>query len=346
MSAEVEAALGIDRALGRFEDVMAGAWPTWFAQLQRGLDDEGIERLRDATAPYLVPGQVEALYRWRNGGDKGVFGGWRMRPLEELIEWYQFTYEELESPRTWLPIFDNQIVNVVTLDLPGLPPSDPSVWYGHTHDAWLVRLFDSIETLLDVVCDASESGALTERHGRLGLDHGEFIESVTSQVWGALRLRRSPGAYRSPDPPPGTELDISAAPNWPREWLLPLGVADDYLTLQGATHTIAQLLSAAADGPVQATIRGRVVTGSGGAGWWNPVVDDGTGRIVVSCDTTRLPITVNMRQEGEFDVVLETATTPDPILHEDPRVAAVANRLRPTLPTARAIGARPISASD
>jgi hypothetical protein len=337
--------LGIDRALGRFEEVMAGAWPTWFAQLQPGLDDEGIQRLRDATAPYLVPAQVEALYRWRNGGDLGVFGGWRMRPLQKLIEFYQFTYEELESPRTWLPIFDDHIVNIVTLDVPGLPPSDPSVWHGHTHDAWLYRIFDSIEALLDVVCDASESGALTERHGQLGLDDGEFTESVDGRVWSALRLGRSPGAYRAPAPPQGTELSRSAAPDWPREWLLPLGVADDNLTLRGATHTIAQLLSEAAHGPVQATIRGRVVTGSGGDGWWSPVVDDGTGRIVVSCDTTRLPITVGMRQDGEFDVILETATAPDPILDEDPRVAAIANRLRPTLPTARATGARPIPAS-
>jgi hypothetical protein len=335
--------LGIDRALGRFEAVMAGAWPARFARLQSGLNDEGIQRLRDAIAPYLVPGQIEALYRWRNGGDEGLFGGWRMRPLEELIEWYKFTYDDLESPRTWLPIFDDQIVNIVTLDIPGLPPSDPSVWFGHTHDAWLLRLFDSIEAMLDVVCDASESGALRERHGQLGLDQGEFIESIDGQAWSALRLRRSASAFTSSEPPPGTELGRSATPDWPREWLLPLGVTDDYLTLRGATHTIAQLVSAAAAGPVQATIRGRVVSGSGSAGWWNPVVDDGTGLIVVSCDTIRLPITVNMHQEGEFDVVLETATTPDPILDEDPRVAALANRLRPSLPTARATGARPIS---
>jgi hypothetical protein len=332
----------MDGALGRFEDVMADAWPTWFGQLQPGLNDKGIQRLRDAVAPYLVPDQVEALYRWRSGGDKGVFGGWRMRPLEELITSYEFTCEKLESPRTWLPVFDDQIVNIVTLDVPGLPPSDPSVWYGHTHDAWLVRLFDSIEALLDVVCDASESGALTERHSRLGLVEGQFIESLDGESWSGLRLHRSPGAYRSIESPAGTELDRSAAPDWPREWLLPLGVDDDYLTLRGATHTIAQLLSAVAQGPLRATSRGRVVTGSGGSGWWNPVVDDGTGRIVVSCDTTRLPIMVNMRQEGEFDVVLESAATPDPILHEDPRVAGAANRIRPALPTAHATGARRI----
>jgi hypothetical protein len=78
---------------------------------------------------------------------------------------------------------------------------------------------DSIEALLDVVCDAAESGALTQRDGRLGLDEGEFVESIDGPVWSALRLRRSPGAYRSPDGPPGTELRRSAAPDWPAEWL-------------------------------------------------------------------------------------------------------------------------------
>ncbi len=102
----------------------------WLAHLRPGLDDAGIDRLRMAVRPYLVPGQVEALYRWHDGGDSGVFGGWRMRPVEELIDWYGFSCKDLESPRTWLPVFDDQIVNVVTLDVPGVPLSDPSVWYG------------------------------------------------------------------------------------------------------------------------------------------------------------------------------------------------------------------------
>jgi hypothetical protein len=284
------------------------------------LDDDGVQQLRDALAPYLVPTQVEALYRWRNGGDEGVFGGWRMRPLDELIDWYRFTCDQLESPRTWLPVFDDQIVNIVTLDLPDLPPSNPSVWYGHTHDAWLSRLFDSIEALLDVVCDAAEAGALVERHGRLGLEKGGFAEALDGSGWDSFRLTHSPSSFRLPDPPGGTNLPRSASPDWPRGWLLPLGVTEDSLALRGATHTIAQLLSAAAEGPVQGTIRGRVVTGSGQAGWWNPVVTDGTGDIVVSCATRLVPMVVAVGEEGEFDVLLETA---------DP-------------PSARAIAARPI----
>lgn len=119
-----------------------------------------------------------------------------MYPVDELIDWYRFTCEELESPRTWLPVFDDHIVNVVTLDVPGLPLSDPSVWYGHTHDIWLERLFDSISAMLDVVCDAAEEGALTQMHGRLGLHRGEGVQSLDGRAWSRYRLARSPSAFQ------------------------------------------------------------------------------------------------------------------------------------------------------
>src|SRR4051812_9465219 len=108
---------------------MAAAWPEQFARLRPAPDEDGLQRLRDAVAPYLLPGQIEALYRWRDGGDRGLFGGWRMLPLEELINWYRVSCDRLGTPRTWLPVFDNQITNIVTLDVPDLAPSDQSVWY-------------------------------------------------------------------------------------------------------------------------------------------------------------------------------------------------------------------------
>lgn len=334
--------MDIDGALARFESVMGSRHPDWVAQLRPGLDDAGVDRLRLAVAPFEVPRQVEALYRWRDGGDAGVFGGWHMRPVEKLIDWYRFTCEQLESPGTWLPVFDDQMVNVVTLDMPGLSPSDPSVWSGHTHDAWLERLFDSVAILLHVVCDAADDDALKEVNGQLGVQRNEWVESLDGLAWSTYRLARSPSSYRYPDPPAGTYLSRFPDRDWPREWLLPLGVTPDSLVLRGPTHTISQLIAAAAEGAVEATIRGRVVTGSGGAGFWNPVVDDGTASIVVACDTRTVPISVGVGTDGEFDVLLETAAIPDPITDEDPAVAALANRLLPQLPTARALGARAV----
>lgn len=335
--------LSIHRAIARFEAVVSSGWPNEFEQLLPGLDDEGIQRLNHAVAPYVLPEQVEALYRWRNGGDRGCFGGWRMRSSDELVEWYRFSCDQLGSPRTWLPVFDDQIVNIVTLDLSDAPPSDPSVWYGHTHDKDVWRLFDSIEALLDVVCDAAEAGLLQAWEGKVGLRGSDPPESLDGSGWDALRLARSPHAFRwSGESPAGSMLELFPSSDWPREWLQPLGVTEASLVLRGATHTIAQLVSEAAHGPVTGTIRGRVVTGSGGGGWWSPVVADGTGEIVVTCDTSQVPMVVSVGEEGEFDVLLETSDAPEPVRNEDPAVAAIANRLRPSLPTAQALSARPV----
>ena len=87
-------------ALERFERVMGTRFPEWFEQLQPGLDDEGIERLRHGVAPLLLPAQVEQLYRWRSGGGGGVFGGWRLRTADELLRWYgQGKLRQLVSDR-------------------------------------------------------------------------------------------------------------------------------------------------------------------------------------------------------------------------------------------------------
>jgi hypothetical protein len=316
---------------------MGSMWPAQFAGLRPGLDDVGIDELRAAVHPFVLPRQVETLYRWRGGGDSGVFGGWRMLSVEDVISMYNFTTTSLDYPRVWLPVFDDQIVNIVTMDIPGEEPSDPSVWYGHTHDPFVHRLFDSIEALLDVVSDSAEEGVLSGTDW--GLRLGE-CESLDGRVWGDRRLRRSPGAFRWPDPPAGTYFSCFPEPDWPRPWLKAVGVSDESLLLRGATHTIAELIAAAAYGPATGTIRGRVITGSGGGGWWSPVVSDGSAEMVVYCDTVLVPITPKVGQEAEFDVLLESAETPEPITDDDPLVAAAANRFRPLLPTAVARAAR------
>ena len=57
----------VERELERFEQVIGSQWPELFGQLEPGLDDAEMQRLREAVAPYLVPARVEALYRWRGG---------------------------------------------------------------------------------------------------------------------------------------------------------------------------------------------------------------------------------------------------------------------------------------
>lgn len=249
----------LERAIARFEDVIGRRHRGFLDAMRPGLSDAELDRLREAVSPYLVPRQVMTLYRWRDGGDSGLFGGWHMLPLDRLLDFYVMYYDDLGAPRTWLPVFDDQIINVVTLDVPGQPRSDPSVWYGHTHDGTVDRLFDSIAALMDTVCDAAADDALLERNGRLGLPRDGGIESVDGRTWTNYRLRRSPGAARHPDPPPGTHLSREPAQDWPPAWLAAIGVTQESLRPRGATHTVSGLLRAAVPGPVRGTVRGRVV---------------------------------------------------------------------------------------
>lgn len=50
--------------------------------------------------------------------------------------------------------------------------------------------------------------------------------------------------------------------------------------------------------------------------------------------------------DGEFDVVLESAEPPPPIINDDPRLAVIAARFRPTPLVAQAQAARPVPAIE
>lgn len=212
-------------ALQRFESVIGAAWPEQFGTLQAGVEDAQLQALRDAVAPYLLPAQVEELYRWRGGGWTSIFGGWNLQPIDRLIETYRLNTSEFDYPRVWLPVFGGEkLVNIVTLDLPGAEPSDQAVWAGDTHDVWIWRLFESIEALVDVVCDAAEAGALVEQWYGLVTREGD---SLAGHTWTEFRLRRGPDTFRWPDPPPGSNIYFFPDPSWPRTWLLASGSTEN-----------------------------------------------------------------------------------------------------------------------
>lgn len=211
-------------AVRRFESVIGAAWPKQFAALQPGLDDAQLQALRDAVSPYLLLAQVEELYRWRGGGRASVFGGWYLKPVDRLIEDYRLNTTEYDYPPVWLPVFGGEkLVNIVTLDLPGEAPSGEEVWAGDTHDVWIWRLFESIEALLDVVCDAAEAGVLIEEWDSLVTREGEPLDGHT---WTEYRLRREPDTFRWPDPPEGSNIYFFPDPSWPRAWLLASGMTE------------------------------------------------------------------------------------------------------------------------
>jgi hypothetical protein len=212
--------VSLERALERFESLLQRDFPGLLAQLRPGLDDAGVDYLKTALRPMHLPAGVEALYRWRDGGDAWVFGGWRLRPVDELLTWRAFCLTDLDEPPAWLQLFDDQILGFTTLGVDAQEPSDGSVWYGHTHDGWVERLVDSVEDLVDVCSDALDAGLLARKENRLSLEE----QSFDGRAWAPLRLARCPGAFQFPDPPAGTYLSRLPDEDWPEDWTRSFGV--------------------------------------------------------------------------------------------------------------------------
>ncbi len=179
-----------------------------------GLTEDEVQRLKHALAPLHLPVEVEQLYRWRGGGEAGIFGGWRLRPVDDLLA-RRALAEDLEEPPAWLQLFDDQILGFTTLGLDATGPRERSVWYGHTHDTSVARLVDSISDLIQVCCDALELGVVEQVGDSLRLEGAPFDDPA----WDRFRLARCPTAFQYPNPPRGTYLSRFRDPEWPPEWL-------------------------------------------------------------------------------------------------------------------------------
>ncbi len=77
--------------------------------LRPGVDEDQIGRANAELAPWVLPDDVAALYRWHDGGDGPEFGGaglflnWQMRPLEVALDRWRFVRGT--QPECWLEVF-------------------------------------------------------------------------------------------------------------------------------------------------------------------------------------------------------------------------------------------------
>ncbi|RPE78301.1 MULTISPECIES: hypothetical protein [unclassified Frondihabitans] len=65
--------------LARFELILSSIDPALLASFAPGLDDAGVESLREQIAPRILSPQLEILYRWRSGGPLPLFFGRALR---------------------------------------------------------------------------------------------------------------------------------------------------------------------------------------------------------------------------------------------------------------------------
>ena len=267
--------------LVRFDAVVAQVVPEAVPSMGSGLNDEGISALRTMVAPLDLGEEIEQLYRWHDGSALSVFGGKRLLSAAEIIRDREFQLHALQRPPAWLQFTDGPTYFFATLDVPGCE-TDPTVWSGDTHDVWLCRMHDSLESMIGSLSDA-------------GVDPSVSLSQRREQLLGSLRyggnyrLERSPGSFTFPDPPRGTYLTLFDE-GTPEPWLRSLGTSSGDLLPLGATTTIAELRSAAPRGEASGTIQGRTTRVAGPITGIGFTIDDGTGtvRLVAHDQVTHL----------------------------------------------------------
>ena len=267
--------------LVRFDAVVAELVPEAVQSMGSSLSDEGVRALQAMIAPMDLGEDIEQLYRWHDGSALSVFGGKRLLSAAEIIRDREFQLRALKRPPAWLQFTDGPGYYFATLDVPGCE-TDPTVWGGDTHDAWLCRMHDSLESMIGSLSDA-------------GLDCSVSLSQRREQLLGSLRdggkyrLERSPGSFTFPDPPSGISLTLFDE-GTPEPWLRSLGTSSDDLLPLGATATIAELRSAASRGEASGTIQGRTTHVAGPITGIGFTIDDGTGtvRLVADYQVTHL----------------------------------------------------------
>jgi hypothetical protein len=112
--------------------------------------------------------------------------------------------------------------------------------------------------------------------------------------------------------------DLRAIPmdvdSWPAHWLAASGIDLRDRVPRGATHTIAELVAAAAGGPVTGRIHGRVIRAVGIGADTLVLVDDGTRPLDVWCPSGTSPWGPVHTRSFEFEVTLERPADAPPDL--------------------------------
>ena len=129
--------------------------------------------------------------------------------------------------------------------------------------------------------------------------------------------------------------DLRAIPHeleaWPTHWLVTSGIDLGDREPLGATHAIAELVAAAADGRVTGRIHGEVIRLIGTGEGTLVVVDDGTRAIDVSCPAGTSPWGPVHGRRFEFEVTIEGAVEAPPdldTLHAEISREALAGKSR------------------
>jgi hypothetical protein len=336
--------MSLKSALVRYEILLKEKAPEVFDEHHLpGATDEQIDALRAAVAPFVLPEDVETLYRWCSGTWAGIFGHLRIVTIDDLIEQRAFwAGDPVLYPPIWLHLFSgvSHEFSFRVLDEQH-EVSDPSVWYGFTDDGEVYRAYNSIESLVVMCADLVESGTLAYGFGSMWLTPGqEMLHS--GAVGEELRQQYQPGSHSRVDPPEGTVFDHFDPGGMPPSWIRSLGHTPADFVARGATHRIVDLIAESRLGRATGTVVGTVSHLGMMGDVYAFTLDDGTGTLAVDALARDLATGPRVRSAVEIDVVIEHEAEPREIASSE-LSAYEREFMLARLPTgvpARAIGLR------
>ena len=341
----------IDSAVDRLDDALrrAGLPP-----LEPATDEVSVDDVDDAVAPYRLPEDVRRFWELVDPSSLAVRAFPDLVAPSAALKLQRMELEEgaLTVPRLPPPVlFRIGYASHVSLSSELASPWGPGgtiFRWAYDEDGFRI-VYRTFADLLDVLTELVSEGR-TEHNGGFvflpdGVDEAKRLE----------RLHRA-GAH----PLYGDSVEVSSdLGTWPAHWLEASRVDLTDRVPLGATHTIGELVAAAAAGPVTGRIAGTVTRLVGIGRDAVVLVDDGTRPVDVWCPAGTSPWGPVHKRRFEFEVTLE-GPVPEPLdlegglrrlsMHtrawkhaeDDPAVDAFSGDLEGHRPSAVATDIRPL----
>jgi len=290
----VTVAHDIDAAIDRLDEALRAAG---LAGLEAPGDVAPLAEVTVAAEPYVLPSDLRRFWE-------------RVEPDSIAV----LTFPRLGGPADALDL--HRMLRDVDAPVPiGLPPVLLPVDYA-SHCYGVIELgsewaeggtilewdFDDAPLVSRSVADRIDQLAELVSEGRFERE-GDLlvIEHGAEQERRRARLDAS-----APDPVFGDRYAIPMElESWPAHWLVASGIDLRDRTPLGATHTIAELVAAAAEGRATGRIHGEVIRLVGSGAGALVVVDDGTRTLDVWCPTGTSPWGPVHRRRFELEVTIE-----------------------------------------
>jgi hypothetical protein len=313
----------IESALLRLDEVLRAAG---VPGLEPPIDVAAIADVAEEVAPYVLPTELRLL--------------WERIDAESV---HVRTFPTIGSPATALA--ELRMARELAEPVPiGLPPILLPVDYA-SHCYGVVELgsewaeggsvlefgFDdmpfvsyTVAEWIGLLAELLDEGSFELHDGWAELDHPAVL---------AQRLARMESS--GPHPVYGDMRRIPSQLHlWPSHWLEASGIDLRSRTPLGATHTIATLMAAAADGRVTGRIHGEVTRLVGVGDGARLLVEDGTAALDVWCPAGTSPWGPVHRTRFEFEVAVDGPVRAPPDL-DSPHEAATRHALAGDLASAQ-----------